>query len=249
MRPRPREIHVYAAGSRRVTTGDIMKAYLIDLGRMNYPCAHQFQVECVEWRLADRGRPDIFLVVEHPPVFTLGSRGGRESFTVGEDFVRNRGVDIVQTERGGDITYHGPGQLVVYPIVHLRESRLTVRSFVDKLEEVMIACSGDFGVKAGRDDRNRGIWVGNNKIGSIGIRVRRGVTFHGLALNVSLDFEHFGWIQPCGLSGVGVTSLTRESENPVDFATAKKQIILRLGDVFGRDFISATPTLIKGKAA
>jgi lipoyl(octanoyl) transferase len=226
-----------------------MMAYLIDLGRMNYTHAHQFQVECVQWRLAERGRPDIFLVVEHPPVFTLGSRGGRESLTVSEDFIRNRGVDIVQTERGGDITYHGPGQLVVYPIVHLRESKLTVRSFVDKLEEVMIACSGDFGVEAGRDDRNRGIWVGNNKIGSIGIRVRHGVTFHGLALNVDLDFEHFGWIQPCGLSGVGVTSLTRESEKPVDFEIAKKQIIHRLGTLFARDFISAVPKLITGYAA
>lgn len=249
MRPRQQEIHVCAAGSRRVTAGDQMKAYLIDLGRMDYSNAHQFQVECVQWRLADRGRPDIFLVVEHPPVFTLGSRGGRESLTVGEDFVRNRGVDIVQTERGGDITYHGPGQLVVYPIVHLRESRLTVKSFIDKLEEVMITCSGEFGVMAGRDDRNRGIWVGNNKIGSIGIRVRHGVTFHGLALNVSLDFEHFGWIQPCGLSGVGVTSLTRESENPVDFEMAKKQIIRRLSDEFGRDFTPAAPALITGNAA
>lgn len=226
-----------------------MQAYLIDLGRMDYLSAHQFQVECVKWRLADRGRPDIFLVVEHLPVFTLGSRGGRESLTVSEDFVQNHGVDIVQTERGGDITYHGPGQLVVYPIVHLKESRLTVRSFVDKLEEVMIACSDDFGVKAGRDDRNRGIWVGNNKVGSIGIRVRHGVTFHGLALNVSLDFEHFGWIQPCGLSGVGVTSLSRELENQVDFATAKKQIIYHLGGIFGRDLTSAPPTVIKGKAA
>lgn len=226
-----------------------MKAYLVDLGKMEYSYAHQFQLECVEWRLVDRGRPDIFLVTEHPPVFTLGSRGGRESLTVGEEYVRNRGVDIVQTERGGDITYHGPGQLVVYPIVHLRESKLTVRSFVDMLEEVMITCSGDFGVKAGRDDRNRGIWVGNNKIGSIGIRVRHGVTFHGLALNVSLDFEHFGWIQPCGLSGVGVTSLNRESKNPVDFGKAKEQIIQRLGDVFGRDFTTATPTLITGNAA
>ncbi|MGW8193709.1 MAG: lipoyl(octanoyl) transferase LipB [Desulforhopalus sp.] len=226
----------------------MMKAYLIDLGRMNYTHAHRFQVDCVQWRLADRGRPDIFLVVEHPPVFTLGSRGGRESFMVGEDFVRNRGVDIVQTERGGDITYHGPGQLVVYPIVHLRESRFTVRGFVDKLEEVMIACSGDFGVEAGRDDRNRGIWVGNNKIGSVGIRVRHGISFHGLALNVNLDFEHFSWIQPCGLSGVGVTSLARESKTSVDFNEVKEQFILNLGQTFDRQFVSVGPAVITGEA-
>ncbi|MFW2367706.1 MAG: lipoyl(octanoyl) transferase LipB [Desulforhopalus sp.] len=225
-----------------------MKAYLIDLGKMDYTYAHQFQVDCVEWRLAEKGRPDIFLLTEHPPVFTLGKRGGRESLTVGESYVKSHGVDIVQTERGGDITYHGPGQLVVYPIVHLRESKLSVHDFVDMLEEVMIGCSRAFGVQAGRDERNRGIWVGDNKIGSIGIRVRRGVSFHGLALNATLDFEHFGWIQPCGLSGVGVTSLDRESEDPINFQAVKKQMIHSLGDTFGRKFTTARSTLITGDA-
>ncbi len=228
---------------------DIMKTYLIDLGKMAYKDAHQFQVECVQWRLLDKGRPDIFLVTEHPPVFTLGSRGGRENLTVGEDFIKSRGVDIVQTERGGDITYHGPGQIVVYPIMRLHEAKLSVRAYVDMLEEVMISCAADFGVKTGRDQRNRGIWVGNNKIGSIGIRVRHGVSFHGLALNVILDFEHFSWIQPCGLSGIGVTSLERESGKAIDFFEVKRDIILRLGKIFKRDFISIEPSLITGEAA
>ncbi len=228
---------------------DIMKTYLIDLGKMDYKYAHQFQVECVQWRLLDKGRPDIFLVTEHPPVFTLGSRGGRENLTVGEDFIKSRGVDIIQTERGGDITYHGPGQVVVYPIVRLHEAKLSVRAYVDMLEEVMISCAADFGVKTGRDQRNRGVWVGNNKIGSIGIRVRHGVTFHGLALNVTLDFEHFSWIQPCGLSGIGVTSLERESGKSIDFSEVKRDIIFRLGKIFKRDFISIEPSLITGDAA
>jgi len=226
-----------------------MNTYLIDLGTMDYRDAHQFQVDCVQWRNREKGRTDIFLVTEHPPVFTLGKRGGRESLTVGEEFIKNRGVDIVQTERGGDITYHGPGQVVVYPIIHLREARLSVKSYVDMLEEVMIASAADFGVKAARDDRNRGIWVGNNKIGSIGIRVRHGVAFHGLALNATLDFEHFSWIQPCGLAGVGVTSLARESKHPIDFSDVKKNIIHQLSRVFNRKFAVAEKTLITGGVA
>lgn len=226
-----------------------MKAYLIDLGKMDYQEAHQFQLACVEWRLLEKDRPDIFLATEHPPVFTLGKRGGRESLTVGEEFIKNRGVDIVQTERGGDITYHGPGQIVMYPIIDLRAARLSVKTYVDMLEEVMIASAAACGVSAGRDDRNRGIWVGNNKIGSIGIRIRHGVTFHGLALNVTLDFEHFSWIQPCGLAGVGVTSIARESRALMQFSEVKTIVIRQLGRVFNRHLIAAEKTLVTGGAA
>lgn len=225
-----------------------MIAHLIDLGKMDYQDAHQFQLDCVQWRLQKGRRTDIFLITEHPPVFTLGRRGGRESLAVDEGFIKSQGVDIVQTERGGDITYHGPGQVVVYPIVQLRQAQLSVRAYVDMLEEAMISCAADFGVMAGRDDRNRGIWVGNNKIGSIGIRVKHGVSFHGLALNVTLDFEHFSWIQPCGLTGVGVTSLARESDKPIDFYEVKDTITLRLGQIFNRQFVSVEPSLIAGEA-
>jgi len=213
-----------------------VKACLVDLGRMDYQDAHGFQLECVRWRLFEEDRPDIFLICEHPPVFTLGKRGGRGNLMVDEQFIKNRGVDIVQTERGGDITYHGPGQIVIYPIVHLRGSKLSVRTYVDMLEEVMISCAADFDILAGRDQRNRGIWVGDNKIGSIGIRVRHGVTFHGLALNVTLDFEHFSWIQPCGLAGVGVTSIEREAGDPVEFSSVKKSAVYWLGKIFERQF-------------
>ena len=223
-----------------------MQAYLIDLGKMDYRKAHKFQVDCVQWRLHEKERPDIFLVTEHPPVFTLGKRGGLGSLTVGEEFIKSRGVDIVQTERGGDITYHGPGQIVVYPIVHLHQAGLSVKSYVDLLEEVMIATAADFGVKAGRDERNRGIWVANNKIGSIGIRVRHGVSFHGMAFNATLDFEHFSWIQPCGLAGVGVTSVARESKEPIDFSVVKNNVIGQLGRLFKRQFTVADKTLVTG---
>ena len=138
---------------------------------------------------------------------------------------------------------------MVYPIIHLRESSLSIRTYVNMLEEVMISCTEDFGVTSVRDERNRGIWVGNNKIGSIGIRVRRGVTFHGLALNVALDFEHFGWIQPCGLAGVGVTSLAAELGAAVDFNEVKQRIIFHLETLFDRQFVFTPLAAITGEAA
>lgn len=245
MRPRPRGSH---ASVDKARNDDVMNAYLFDLGKMDYHDAHRFQLDCVNYRRLEEGRPDMFIVTEHPPVFTLGKRGGLGSLTVSQEYITNQGVGIVQTERGGDITYHGPGQVVVYPIIHLRESKLSIKDYVDLLEDVMISCAGDFGVIAARDARNRGIWVGNNKIGSIGIRVRHGVTFHGLALNVTLDFEHFGWIQPCGLSGVGVTSLAEEVAGTVVFADVKDSIIGHLERLFKRKLIPAPSTFITGEA-
>lgn len=226
-----------------------MQSYLIDLGRMDYSHAHRFQTECVEYRLVDEMRPDIFLFAEHPPVFTLGSRGGMDSLTVSRELIEQNGLSIVQTERGGDITYHGPGQLVVYPIIHLRRAKLSVAGYIDQLEEAMLACCRDFGVAAGRDERNRGIWVGDDKIGSVGIRIRRGVAFHGLALNVDPSFEHFGWIRPCGLSRVGVTSIRREAGRAIDFTDVRERMIHHLQQLFGRVFVPAVASVINGVAA
>ncbi|MCG6930630.1 MAG: lipoyl(octanoyl) transferase LipB [Desulfofustis sp.] len=224
-------------------------SYLINLGRMEYPHSHRFQTECVAWRLDDESRPDLFLLTEHPPVFTLGSRGGLDSLTVSREHIERQGLAIVQTERGGDITYHGPGQLVVYPVIHLRLARLSVTAYVDRLEEAMIGCCRDFGISSGRDRRNRGVWVGDNKIGSIGIRVRHGVTFHGLALNVDPSFQHFGWIRPCGLSRVGVTSICREAGRIIDGAAVRERMIYHLEQIFGRTLVPVAPSVISGEAA
>jgi lipoate-protein ligase B len=143
------------------------------------------------------------------------------------------GIPVVQVERGGTITYHGPGQLVVYPIVHLPGLGIGVVDMVDRLEEVMIRTCRDFGVAAGRNALNRGAWVGMNKIGSIGLAVRRGVSFHGLALNVNPDLHPFGFIQPCGLHGVGVTSIAKEAGRPVAAAEALSAAERNIETVFG----------------
>jgi lipoate-protein ligase B len=203
------------------------------LGRVAYPDAWDLQLGLVDARQQGRLERDTVLLLEHPPVFTLGRRGGRESLLVPEEVLAQHGIPIVQVERGGNITYHGPGQLVVYPIVHLPAMGIGVVDMVDRLEEVMIRTCGDFGVAAGRNELNRGTWVGTKKIGSIGIAVRRGVSFHGLALNVNPDLEPFCFIQPCGLQGVGVTSIAQEAGKPLDLPQAAAAVEANLQAVFG----------------
>lgn len=212
--------------------------HAVDLGRMPYADAWDLQLRLVEARSQGRVDNDVILFVEHPPVFTLGRRGGRENLLVSEEMLRQSGIPVVQVERGGNITYHGPGQLVVYPIVHLPSFGLGVVDMVDRLEEVMIRTCAAWGVEAGRNELNRGAWVGMKKIGSIGIAVRRGVSFHGLALNVNLDLTPFCWIQPCGLEGVAATSIQAESRSPVELPDVKRVMQTQLSAVFQADLVA-----------
>lgn len=181
--------------------------------------------------------PDLVLLLEHPPVFTLGRRGGMENLTVDRRVLEAEGISVVQAERGGNITYHGPGQLVAYPIVDLKRSGLKVVEYVHALETVMISIAGDFGVTASRNRLNRGIWVEGKKIGSIGITVRRGICFHGFALNVDLSLTPFEWIHPCGLAGVRVTSMTKEGVTEVGMRRVRRSARSHLGKVFGVEMI------------
>jgi len=176
---------------------------------------------------------DAVLFVEHRPVFTMGRRGGTENLRVAPDFLAARGIPVYHIERGGDITYHGPGQLVVYPVVDLPGHRLKVVEFVELLEEVMIQVAADFGVTAERSPRNRGVWVGPRKLGSVGITVRRGVSFHGLALNVDADLTPFTWIHPCGLQGVAMTSLCLEGAVEAAFDRVLAAARRHVEEVFG----------------
>jgi lipoate-protein ligase B len=188
----------------------LKKWYALDLGIMDYRKAWAFQLRLVDARKADILSTDVVLLVEHPSVFTLGRRGGAANLKVSRAFLADRGIDVVSVERGGDITYHGPGQVVIYPVVNLRTSGLGVLPFVESLEEMMIRTVADWGIKGERNRMNRGAWVGMKKIGSIGIAVQRSVSFHGLALNVNTDLEPFTWVNPCGLHGVVITSMKQE---------------------------------------
>ena len=218
-----------------------MKAALCDLGLTPYQIAYQLQTRLVEARRHEGPGHDTFLVVEHPPVYTLGRRGGREFLMVSDEFLADKGIDIVPIERGGVITYHGPGQLVLYPILHLKQAGLAVAEYVDRLEELMIRLAADCGVSGTRDERNHGVWVGDDKLGSIGIAIRHGVSFHGLALNVDLDLAPFGWINPCGLTGVRMTSLAARSGGSVNMAAVKARLIAHLEELFPFTFHPITP--------
>jgi lipoate-protein ligase B len=190
------------------------------------------QTALVEARREGGLEADVALFVEHTPVFTLGRRGGMDNVRVSPAFLERSGIPVVHVERGGDITYHGPGQLVIYPIVDLPRARLKVVTFVEGLEEVMIRVAADCGVRAGRSTRNRGVWVGEKKLGSVGIAVRRGISFHGLALNVDPDLMPFQWIHPCGLQEVRMTSLALEGAEGVTLDSALHSARFHLEEIF-----------------
>lgn len=199
---------------------------------LDYKTAWDLQAGLVEARKSGAVSSDVLLLLEHPPVFTLGRRGGLKNLIVPEAFLRESGVPIVHVERGGDITYHGPGQLVGYPILNLRSARLTVSDYVEKLEEIMIRTAGHWGVRAERNTLNRGVWVGNRKLGSLGIALRRGIAFHGFALNVNLSLKPFEWINPCGLQGVSMTSIATELSKPVDMGEVREYMKSAIRNVF-----------------
>jgi lipoate-protein ligase B len=190
---------------------------------------------------------DIFILLEHPPVFTLGRRGGRENLLATEEFLEKSGIPVVHVERGGNITFHGPGQLVVYPIINLRSTGLTVPAYVSGLEEIMIRTAADWGINAGRNPINRGVWNKNNKLGSVGIAVRRGISFHGLAFNVNLSLEPFNWINPCGLQNIGITSMERELSRKVSMNRVRKAVKGHIESVFGINLITTRLSELQGR--
>lgn len=206
--------------------------YYVEIPLMDYEEARALQLEIVQARKNATIDRNVVLSLEHPSVFTLGRRGEKSHLKVTESFLKAKGIPVVHVERGGDITYHGPGQLVVYPILSLKENGLGVNEYVTALEEVMIRSAGDFGIKSKRDPRNRGVWVGNNKLGSIGIAIRHGISFHGLAFNVNLSMEPFTWIHPCGLQEIGMTSLEKELSMKVSMEKVRDGLGTHMESVF-----------------
>ena len=179
-----------------------------DLGRIPYRASLEFQRRAVTAR-ASEACGDAIYFVEHDPVLTIGRGGRAESLRVSERELRARGVDVVSVERGGDITYHGPGQIVAYPIVALSglPSGRDLHRYLRDLEEVLIRAIATYGLSAARRPPYTGVWVGDQKVAAIGVAVRRWVAFHGFALNVDPDLGHFDWIHPCGIRHLGVASL------------------------------------------
>src|SRR5947208_3410232 len=204
------------------------------LGVVPYADALALQRALVEDRRANRVG-DLLLFVEHPHVLTLGVRGdgGRSHILAPPEMLHARGIEIYETGRGGDITYHGPGQLVGYPIIDLKPDRCDVHRYVRDLEDVLIRTAADYGIRARRVEGLTGVWVGRDKLAAIGVRIARWVTSHGFAINVSTDLEYFNLIVPCGIADRGVTSLSRLLGRDVTREEVENRIVARFGEVFG----------------
>jgi lipoyl(octanoyl) transferase len=215
--------------------GSVRDLAIRRLGTVPYTDALALQQSLVEQRRAGR-IPDTLLLLEHPAVITIGVKrtDARAHVVATPERLAELGVEVIETGRGGDVTYHGPGQLVAYPILDLRPDRQDVHQYVRDLEAVMIQVCAGYGVTAGRVPGYSGAWVDDRKIGAIGVRISRWITSHGLAFNVATDLAGFDLIVPCGIADRGVTSLARELGRPVELAEAGQRLAEAFAAVFDR---------------
>jgi lipoyl(octanoyl) transferase len=202
--------------------------WIANAGRLPYAEAVELQ-EQIRAARQEGAIPDALLLLEHDPVYTKGRRTERADLPMGDDWYRAQGIEVAETSRGGRVTYHGPGQLVGYPIMGVGD----VIEYVRALERAVIAALGDEGVEAEVREGLTGIWVGERKIGSIGVHVSRGVTMHGFAVNVDCDLQPFEWIVPCGIEGVRMTSLHVETGRTDSMHCFRKRMAWRFAETFG----------------
>jgi lipoyl(octanoyl) transferase len=226
-----------------------MQGWLVDLGRIDYREACDFQFRVVAARKAG-AVPDVLLLCEHPHVITLGRNAKREHLLASPRLLRQMQVQVCESDRGGDVTYHGPGQLVAYPIFNLAEMRRDLAWYVRQLEEAMIRTSAEFGVRAERRPGRTGVWVESSsgreeKLGAIGVHVSRWVTSHGLAYNVSTDLRYFDLIVPCGIADRRATSLEKLCDRAIDRSAVALQLARQLGDCFAHDFCPTNCTRLE----
>jgi lipoyl(octanoyl) transferase len=211
------------------------------LGLVPYGEALAMQRALVEER--KQGRiPDTLLLLQHPSVITLGVRGdgGRANIVATGERLRELGIEVFETGRGGDVTYHGPGQVVGYPIIDLKPDRQDVHVYVRDVEDVMIRVCADYGLVAGRIPGLTGTWIGAEKIGAIGVRISRWVTSHGFAFNVSTNLEHFQLIVPCGITDRGVTSLEQATGRTISITEVEDSVVRHFSAVFDRQPMTST---------
>lgn len=212
------------------------QALQVDLGLIPYAEAYALQKRIVAARKLG-AIEDVILFCEHPHVITQGRNGKREHLLASENVLRQKGVEFFETSRGGDVTYHGPGQIVAYPILNLAAIRRDVVWYVRQLEEAMIRTTAEFGIAAGREAGKTGIWVGegesSEKLGAIGVHISRWVTSHGLAYNVATDLRNFELIVPCGIADRKATSLEKLLQRGVALNEARTKLAKHLGEVFG----------------
>jgi len=206
---------------------------------MPYRTAFDVQKEIVS-ALQSRESDDVLLFLEHPHVVTLGRNATADALLADERALAGRGVELVATDRGGDITYHGPGQLVGYPLLRLEGPERDIRRYVHRVEEVLIRTLSDFGIEADRHRVHRGVWTAGKKIASIGIRISRWVTCHGFALNVNTDLSYFSLITPCGIGGCEMTSMEELKGGPVDMGSVIQRTTEHFCGLFDRRVVQET---------
>jgi lipoyl(octanoyl) transferase len=203
--------------------------WVASLGQVPYEEAVAMQEQIRASRQAGEV-PDVLLLLEHPPVYTKGRRARSSDLPMGEEWYRLQGVDVCESDRGGSVTYHGPGQLVGYPIMRVRDVPL----YIHTMESALIAALSDEGIDAGVREGLTGVWAGESKIGSIGVHVSRGVTTHGFAINVDGDLQPFEWIVPCGIEGVRMTSVYKETGRTGSMSRFRERLTSRFAEAFDR---------------
>jgi lipoyl(octanoyl) transferase len=212
-----------------------MKLNVVFLGKCDYERALNIQYKILDKR--QKGEiGDTLILVEHPNVITIGRHGDRSNVVASEEYLKNRDIDVINTNRGGDVTYHGEGQVVGYPIIDIMQRKMGVKEFVANLEEIFIQLLKDkYNIEAGRYPEFTGVWIDNRKITAIGLAVKRGVTMHGFAFNVNTNLEHFKLIVPCGISDKGVTSVEQLTGEKIDFTSINKLVLEYFCKVFKYD--------------
>ena len=205
--------------------------FFLNLNLVPYEQAWDLQKKLVAL-IKEADSPDFLILLEHPPVFTLGRWGKPEHLLVSRELLKEKEVSLIRCERGGNITFHGPGQLVGYPILKLKNFSRGVKDYVGSLEEVLVRTLSDWKVSASRKTGFPGVWVDGQKIASIGIAVRKGIAFHGFALNYACNRSYFDWINPCGLEGVRMTSLEEITGEPVSPQVLRQRVAFHFEDIF-----------------
>ncbi|MCE5204645.1 MAG: lipoyl(octanoyl) transferase LipB [Porphyromonadaceae bacterium] len=223
------------------------KVIFEDLGRIRYKEAWDYQEklfeEVIQQKLEKRDdKPQYLLFCEHEPVYTLGKSGNRQNLLITRSLCESKNIDLHAIDRGGDITYHGPGQLVAYPIIDLEDFQVGIKRYISMLEDVVIETLKSFGTVGEKDEKAMGVWLDPflpdkaRKICAIGVRASRFVTMHGLALNVNCDLSYFNYINPCGFTDKGVTSMQKELGREVDFQTVRAVMKNAFADIFGMTY-------------
>jgi lipoyl(octanoyl) transferase len=213
---------------------------VLDLGLVEYGEAFRFQRAVATARESDTVS-DVLILLEHPPVITLGRRANSANVIVAEEMLRSEGVALYKSTRGGDVTYHGPRQIVGYPILNLRKLGMGAAAYVHGLEAVLIDLLREYGLEGTRDSHYIGVWVGSEKVAAVGVAISAGITMHGFALNVEPNLSHFRLINPCGITDKGVTSMAQLLGRPVSVEEVRPRLVTSFARTFGTEMSLCDP--------